>query len=858
MRFELAARQTAAEELAAWLERRDLGDGIRLITGNPGAGKSRLLVRTACAADAETRELVAAVDGPLPPVGAFDGVADGDGGTGAEWLRSLADGMGLADRIRYDGDVSGLTRALKESDSPLGVLLSGAPGRLRVTVRRSAGVPELVRKLIDPVTAKRPGGGLAFLLAEVDRATLAELLRWKPKLAASVIDLDRERFAPDRAAFTAWVRSLLDAPGSVFADREGDAASAASAVAVAAWPNFLVAEVLARELRARSGEVGTLPGSLEGAWEFVLDAFGRDASRARKLLAPVVLAEGIVGMPGELRLRAAAAVTGDRVTREELSAFEGAVASFLSAAVVEEAGAVPVGHVRLRDGALAEAAAASYGPGVSEVQRRITAVLREALPDDVTAVIRGRSLTAAETYALKFGVGHALDGGRLDEWLADARVLVLGDPEALAEAVAAVGGVVGGVDGPEARRRGAVTEAVQVYRSDSRRGAVEWAARLRFAAQAWGDEELVRTLDGTGLVLPWRADWALWRPQGAFDAREFCAGWTGPVEVVGWRGAVGADGAVCLRSAYDRKYRWYSLTDGVQEGEATTHPPETADALGGKAAGGATVAVVPADGGHGLLRVRVDFGPDGGTGDFGLCAPWPGAQAHPLPDGRLLLAGHSGVALIRFDGAQGHPAGVLSERITDPALLPRDAWWNPGLLAADDLRPYYQGGVAVADPGALGALAGLPEAARVLCETGLPGLPVHWRDTLGSLSTLRSLEDFLADEGVESEVDASGYTVIAVSGDESALCVEHGTGRVVQAFDGEPEVVNTSLTAFATCQALATWALSVSTERHFSERYEFLAFVRAALARVDPGAAGESGPDWWWFQALEDDYTLVG
>ncbi|MGW2400034.1 hypothetical protein ACWCYY_26070 [Kitasatospora sp. NPDC001664] len=482
MRFELAARQAAAEELAAWLERGDLGDGIRLVTGDPGAGKSRLLARTAAAADADARGFVAVADGSLPPVGAFGGVADGDGGTGAEWLRWLADGMGLGDRIRYDGDVSGLTLALRKDEHPQAVLLSGAPGRLRVTVRRSAGVPELVRKLIDPVTAKRPGGGLALLLVEVDRTTLAELLRWKPKLAASVIDLDQGRFAPDRAAFAAWVRSLIDVPDSVFAGREGDAASAAAAVTAAAWPNFLVAEVLAGELRARSGAVGTLPESLEGAWEFVLDGFGQDAARARRLLAPVVLAEGVVGMPGELRRRAAAAVTGDRVTSAELNAFEGVVASFVAADVVEGAGAVPDGYARLRHGALAEAAAASFGSGVTEVQRRITTALREVLPDDVAAVARGRVLTASEDYVLRFGVGHALGGGLLDEWLADLRVLVLGDPEALAEAVAADDRA----EGAAARRRGAVAEAVRAYRSDSRCGVMEWVARLRFAGQAWG------------------------------------------------------------------------------------------------------------------------------------------------------------------------------------------------------------------------------------------------------------------------------------------------------------------------------------------------------------------------------------
>jgi len=103
--------------------------------------------------------------------------------------------------------------------------------------------------------------------------------------------------------------------------------------------------------------------------------------------------------------------------------------------------------------------------------------------------------------------------------------------------------------------------------------------------------------------------------------------------------------------------------------------------------------------------------------------------------------------------------------------------------------------------------------------------------------------------------------VIAISADEyTPLCVEHSTGRVVQMEGGTPDLVNTSVTAFAACQALTSWALSASAGRQTEERAEFEAFVRAALTRIDPETAADQGRDWWWFQAIEDAsmYTLYG
>ncbi|GAA1120275.1 SUKH-4 family immunity protein [Kitasatospora arboriphila] len=864
MRFHLAGRLTAADELAAWLERRDIADGVRLVTGDRGAGKSWLLARTALGADEEAREFIPSADGPLPPVNAFVGVADADGETEGEWLRALADGAGLAASVRGDLDYAGLTRALEETARPQAVLLSGVPGRLRATAARR-GVPDLVREFLDPATMGRDGSGYsALLLAEVGREDLDALLRRYPRLVPSVIDLDEERFAPDRAAFEGWVRGLLDVPGSVYADAAGDAASAAAALTSAAWPNFLLAEVLAMEVRVRGTVEPGLPRTLEEAWEYVLASFGPAAPKVRQLLAPLVMAEGVLGMPDALRMQAAAAVRGREVSLDELRQVEEAVEAFVAYEFTTNAAtqdASTVRHARLRDAALADAALASYGASVAEVQRRLAATVRQRIPDDVVGFATGREPDPAESYALRFGIGHALAGGVLDDWLEDVRVLVLSDPQALAEAVAAADR-----DGQDrdagtfaALRRRVVAEAVRLYRNAARCDLAEWVSRLRFAAQMWGAEDLVHALDGLGLQLPWRADWAHWRPLGAFDTRAFAQGWTGPVEVAGIRRADGGSEVhqVCLQSLYDGLHRWYSLADGTQIGEAEAEPPTgpmpvaEAEAV----AGAAPVVEIVRD--FRLLKVRVTS--PAGDRVHALCTPYPGARMHPLPGGRVLLAGHSGAAVITFDPTI--PAPVQQLQTTAPNLLPPDGMWALPLQADTDLTRYYYGGVVRADRETLGGAAERQDVAHVLCAVGLPGFPVFWRGTADFLANPRTLADHLEELGEPASADDAGRTVLALSADEETpLCVEHTTGRVVQAETSEPDLVNTSVARFAACQAFTSWALSVSAVRQVPERYEFLDFLRASLTRIDPEAAEDQGADWWWFQAVEDEtsYTLYG
>ncbi|WP_431678106.1 SUKH-4 family immunity protein [Kitasatospora sp. KL5] len=829
MLFEPAARDAAARELLAWLERRDPADRIRLVTGGGPAG----------------RQLLARVAGEA--AGTVDGAADATGLTAAQWAHALAGELGAADALRHGEDVWGFTAGLAEADRPLAVVLTGTPGMLRAAVADRA--PELLYALLDQGWSG--GAHRTRVLAEVGREALADLLRRRPALADSVVDLDAERFAPAVGELEAGLCGLLDKPDAVAVD---DPSGAAAAIAkAAAGSDALLAEVLAAAVRLRGRADPVLPGTLPGAWEYFL-ASVPGAESARHLLAPLLLAEGLPGMPDDLRLEAAAELSGHRFGAEELARAEECLGTLAAA------GPVPAGHARLRDAALAEAALAAYGTEAAEVQRRIAVAVCRRLPQDLAGVAAGRPLTPAEEYALRFGVAHALGGGLLDEWLADPLVLALGDPRTLAEAVAAAPRTA---DAGARRRRGAVAEAVRMYRQDQSCGTAEWVSRLRFAALMWGDVELVAVLDGLGLVLPWRAEWVRWRPLGVFDTREFAPGWTGPVDVVGWgRGPGETSGGsvdrVCVYSPYDWQYRWYALADGRQLGGALSgQPAADTEPTGTGGSSGRTVEVLED---FDLLKVRVDGPglPDGGTVHTLCASRYPRVRAYPLPGGRVLLAGHSGAALISL--APTGPAPGLPPAATDPRLLPPPHWWAGNGVDAEELRRYYHHGVVRGDHGRLVA-AGVPDGtARVLSETGLPGYPVFGQQIAECLDDLRTLADHQEEQGEPAEEDQQGYTVIGLCADDVVpLCVEHTTGRIMYAEGGEPDLLNTSAAAFAACQALTSWALCVSATRDGGERAEFLGFLRAALTRIDPEAAADQGAGWWWFETVEDGsmYSLA-
>jgi hypothetical protein len=253
--WRFVGRHTALRELSAWLA--DPDPRARVVTGDPGSGKSAVLGRLVVLADPDRRgsvPLADVPDGTLPPLGSIDVAVHARGKTSGEILAALcatarvhAETPGeLADRLGTRHLIA-LVDAVDEALDP------------------AALVDGLLRPLID-VSADT---GLRLLLC-----TRRHLLdRLGPR--AVRVDLDAERYAdPDRLrAYTARCLRETAPTGSPWQHGPAQVVEAvAEAVADAAGPSFLVALITARTLASRPA----LPNPAEPAWRASLPATAED------------------------------------------------------------------------------------------------------------------------------------------------------------------------------------------------------------------------------------------------------------------------------------------------------------------------------------------------------------------------------------------------------------------------------------------------------------------------------------------------------------------------------------------------------------------------------------------------------
>ncbi|MFG2892754.1 SUKH-4 family immunity protein [Streptomyces sp. NPDC048248] len=883
MEFRLVGRSTAAHALVTWLASEAPDDHVRIVTGDPGCGKSWLLAWLAMAADTDARAFVDQSVAPPPPPDAFDLVLDSRGRTrreiAAEVERSLLPGREpdgpFPEGTWFPAPL--LHRAAKRRGTPFTVALldTARAGRTSLSRVPEQLIEDVLLPLVRPgdVTRKRVGDGAEplRLLLDLPREEAEQLVRRAKLPAHALIDLDSPAFSPDRAAFRSWVTGLLRVHGSAYGEAEPAVAEAAAeAVTHSSWPNFLLAETISLDLRARE-EVWTpevsapLPTTLEEAWRFFLASFEEAAEDVGTALTPVVLAEGEPGMPVSLAARAVSALSGQSTSEAALDRVVLAAAAFVMEEVVtdgppgEEADAEdsgspaatgapggPVRHLRLRDPALAEAARRSYGQALPRLQRTIaTALAPEAVLTDAERAAAGmQSLSPEAEYVLGPGLAHAASGGVLDEWIADPAVAFLLDLPSFEDA----DGHADRSLGPELRaRRRALVQAHRLYVGPRTGHVSEHASRLGLTAAVCDDTALLDWQQRLGVPRIWRTHWAHWRPLGAFDPADFDSEWPGPVELHGWRSVEGSE-QFCTRGELSGLYQWWALADGSPVGDASTEPPEASEEPAKDATARSGPVEVVLDDIDGWVGVR-PVGEESLDTTSLVCPEEHAGEVHPLSGGRALLLGRSGMMLIDVaQGRGGQRALPRRPRRRTSWALVDDALWGGVTLAPEHLEPLFSvvGRPVRADPAHLGPLASLPDTARLLTDVGLPASEFWFEGLERFVPTLPLLgggEDAPGEASPGEGAPWPGASVIGFVGDEGMrLCVEHGGGRVLLAEAGEFVcLVNSSLDAFLRCWTVALKAVLTSKARDDHEADEFREHILGQLGRIDPACTRRAG-----------------
>ncbi|MFJ9413957.1 SUKH-4 family immunity protein [Streptomyces sp. NPDC101227] len=216
---------------------------------------------------------------------------------------------------------------------------------------------------------------------------------------------------------------------------------------------------------------------------------------------------------------------------------------------------LPSGLVRFRHEAEAERLRAALVRHERELVDRANGELLDWLSGEPTDPARPGSWSASGEvggYAARALAMHAVNAGAFDRILEGEHAAHL-TPDALLDAASCL---------PEPPPHDSVAaDAFFAHLSGvTPADQGEWVAWLHLMATARGDAALARSLEGSGVRLPWKVRWADWRPPGGYQAR-----YTEPGSVVSL-GIVHRDGepVVVGFGQFNRVFRIWRTADGVQ------------------------------------------------------------------------------------------------------------------------------------------------------------------------------------------------------------------------------------------------------------------------------------------------------
>ncbi|WP_198046929.1 WD40 repeat domain-containing protein [Kutzneria sp. 744] len=551
-------RHRALLDLTAWLARPDRAHPLRVVTGDPGSGKSAVLGLLATLAHAERRRTVP-IDtlglpaAAVPEPGVIDTRLTAQQLTTEQILHAVA-AAACVDASTLGELLARLGTWVRERGCPFTVLLDG--------VDEAAAPSDLVAGLLAPLVEHAKGrvrlllGARPHMLPALARAlpTLApDLDRGSESL---VVDLDSARYADFDAMTEYTIRNLLGATvDSPYKDvPRHRLRPVAVAVAEAAHPSFLVARITATTLTAQPVVTDahdpawrqSLPSMPGQAMRHDLEIRLRgDTKRARDLLLPLAFAQG-QGLPWEdIWAPLASCISGLRYTDEDLLWLRNHAGSYIVENVDQGRSAY-----RLYHQALVEHLRADADP--HRVHDAFVTVLLDRVPLDVNA---RTDWTRAHPYTRTYLATHAAGAGRVDEIISDPEYLVHADPDTLLAALH--------LTTTDTARR---TRAI--YRNTHHRALTPTQRRHTLAIDAtrFGDTSLATELAHN---LIWRPQWATGK-QTSVALRTILAGHTNLVQAVACTELQGRP--IAVTSSTDGSVLVWDLTEGTLR---TTLPSHT-------------------------------------------------------------------------------------------------------------------------------------------------------------------------------------------------------------------------------------------------------------------------------------------
>ncbi|MFE6621388.1 caspase family protein [Streptomyces sp. NPDC057740] len=418
-------RTAAFTELSGWLRADRHDRKARVVTGDPGSGKSALLGRFLALTDPDhpSRGPAAgtAADA-LPPAGLTVVPLHARRASAEELAADLADALHLPGADRDE-----LLQALGQRTEPVTVLVDALDEA--GTVGDATEGFRIARELLQPLTALPA----VRLIVGTRRPLITALGR-----AVEVIDLDQPRYIRPGDVADYARDLLLDAhdPDSLspYRDKRALAEVVATGIAGRAGTSFLVARMTARALvhgqitidPDRPGWQQTLPSDAGQAFAAYLARFGAHRPKVERLMRPLAYAQG-AGLPwSTLWAPLVEALSGVPCSQDDLQWLH----EHAGAYIVEAA--TPAGSAyRLFHETMAEHLR-TPGHDVDR-HRAVTDALLALVPRDPST--GSRDWPAAHPYIRDHLATHAAAALALDALLQDADYLVHATPLPLSRAM---------------------------------------------------------------------------------------------------------------------------------------------------------------------------------------------------------------------------------------------------------------------------------------------------------------------------------------------------------------------------------------------------------------------------------------